>query len=111
MIQRTVLVSHTKSYPEAMLLYPGDKVIILKKDSAFPGWLWCQDQKTISAWVPECYLQVEGKVGFAERTYNSLELTVTTGELVLCGEEAAGWVWCSTGQGDCGWLPLEKLSP
>ena len=104
---RIVVAEHRASYPYSVELKAGDRVRITEKKE--DGWAWCVDGEGRGAWVPESYLSMEDHVGVFLRDYTSKELDVNVGdELTFHGEES-GWVLCSKGNGEIGWVPSTKV--
>ena len=86
-----------------------DLVRVGKKESEWPGWLWCTDEEGKSGWVPESHLQVQQDVARVLCDYDAKELTVTIGqELEIVGEEN-DWLLCRTCQEEIGWIPRENV--
>ena len=81
-----------------------------KRDTEYPGWVWCTEKSGKSGWVPENYLAIEGDQGVMRRDYDATELTIGAGETVALLGSESGWGWCRTVDGREGWLPLELLS-
>ena len=99
---------------QAVYLYPiaftaGETVQAIRRDTEYPGWIWCAGSSGKSGWVPERYLQIEGERATALRDYNAVELTVEVGEILTLLEIESGWAWVETGDGRCGWVPVHHL--
>lgn len=100
-----VIHPHVASYAVALILRPGDGVILLKRDPDWPGWVWCRAADGISAWVPESWLNITGERAAAKRAYTSAELTVQPGVEIEIITEEAGWLLVRRAGGETGWLP------
>lgn len=99
---------YTKYYPDPIAVKRGDRVKWLPKDSEWPGWLWCIHPVTSKAgWVPVKYLKVQGDAAEVLQDYSAAELDAEVGEKFTALREEAGWIWCKSGSGEEGWLPLE----
>ena len=104
-----VIKAHEASFPEAMIATKGDRVHIGKEDPEMSGWYWCRNEKGIEAWVPKTHLTMsEGEVLF-NQPYNSIEVTVVSGEVVQYLGESLGWTECLNKEWKYGWVPSEKL--
>jgi SAM-dependent methyltransferase len=104
-----VITSHQASYTYALVVQPGEILDVKERETPWPGWLWCTNQSGVSAWLPQVYLERSGDQARALRRYSSLELSVTSGEILTGDEIVADWVWCSKEDGQQGWVPLENL--
>jgi SH3-like domain-containing protein len=94
-----------------MVAPTGTRLEIDRNKSGYPGWVWGRDPHGIEAWVPESYLEVQGRVARLIADYDSTELTVTAGEAVEVVEATAGWSWCRHRDGRRGWIPSRNLIP
>jgi hypothetical protein len=90
----------------------GEIVIGEERPTQWEGWLYCTNQKGISAWVPKNYLKrVDDHPKSYEfnRSYNSREISVDKGEIVVFKESESSWALIIKADGDEGWIPLENL--
>lgn len=106
---REVIESYQRQYPDPIMVAAGDVVLVERRDSEWPGWLWCVHADGKSGWVPETYLVVEGNAARVTRVYSAWELTVAAGEVVRVQYEEAGWAWSTNATGESGWLPVKVL--
>jgi len=89
----------------------GDVLTVGKRDIEWGGWIWCTNSSGESRWVPESYLEIEGNSGVANIDYESTELDVQAGEILILGQEESGWFWCTNQAGKSGWVPIKNLDP
>ena len=81
-----------------------------RRDTRWSSWLWCTTAAGIGAWIPEQLLNISVPTrAVVTIDYNSIELTVTPGELVTGTQVLVGWIWCQNANNEQGWVPLENL--
>lgn len=108
-----VTTSYTAQYPDPITFARGEMITVTDREEAWrdnPAWLWvwCEDTRGKSGWVPEGAFERRGAgAGIGLRDYSAVELTATEGERGTVEEEASGWLLCVTDDGRRGWLPLE----
>ncbi len=105
----TVIADYESAYPDPFFVAKGETVRIGKKDSTWPGWIWCTNRGGESRWLPESYLEIGGDTGKVLIDYDSVELTVRVGEQMTVLKEANGWFWCINSRGEKGWVPPESV--
>ena len=127
----TVFVTraHAASSPDANRLRAGDRMIVGRRDTTWPEYVWCTAPDGREGWVPESLLRSAeapgpaaafgadgaapqpdaGRVALALRDYDARELTVAAGVRLEAFEEAGGWLWCRTKEGEYGWVPMENV--
>ena len=94
------------SYDPALRVYAGETVTPGRKDTEHPGWQWVETKDRLGGWIPEAILQgTRISAGF-----DTVELTVATGDIVTCITSRSGWHWCRDISGREGWLPATHLS-
>lgn len=103
-----VIAGYDSPYTEPFFLKAGEIVQIGRRDEEWPGWVWCTNSTGASRWVPEAYLDGNGRV---TRDYESTELTVKVGDVVTAVFEESGWLWCINQSDQSGWVPLNILQP
>ncbi|MDQ6693532.1 MAG: hypothetical protein M3014_03810 [Chloroflexota bacterium] len=97
-------------YPDPITTSAGEELQIGKKDPDNEAWVWCTGKSGKSGWVPVVYIRQHGDTGTALRDYAATELSVCAGGELFCNEEVSGWIWCTNGDEQSGWVPAEKLS-
>ncbi len=109
-VEYCVIREHKRIYDEGIQFRCGEPVEIGRRDTRWSSWLWCTTATGVGAWVPEQLLKSSDQTRAVVTTdYNSIELTVTPGELVTGTQVLAGWIWCRNAHNDEGWVPLENL--
>ena len=105
-----VTQEHVRSYDEPLKLRAGERVTVGRQDTKWVSWLWCTNLAGISGWVPESILDHrDASSAVVTSNYNSIELTVANGEVVVGCHSLEGWIWCKNGSNEEGWVPLENL--
>jgi uncharacterized protein YgiM (DUF1202 family) len=104
-----VVQGHRSNYPEPLKLKVGEVLTLEDREAEYSGWLWCIDSSGKSGWVPENYVEVLGPSIKMKRDYDATELSIKEGAEVTVYCEESGWVWCKTGDGKHGWLPLKNV--
>ncbi len=107
---RRVIAEHKASFDYTMVAAKGDKVHVGREDPETPGWFWCRNAAGVEMWAPSTHLNIRGDEGVFTRDYDSVELDAAVGDVVHCVGEALGWAECIDGDGEYGWIPLNKLA-
>ncbi|MGE8479968.1 hypothetical protein PS623_01479 [Pseudomonas fluorescens] len=109
-----VIQAHRSGYPRPIRVAKGDLLEIGQRYEGNESWLdWylctCAGQEP--GWVPAQLIERVGVAqGRALEHYSAHELDVDPGQQVLALLPMNGWLWCRrAGNGELGWLPLEKL--
>jgi uncharacterized protein YgiM (DUF1202 family) len=103
-----VISPHSATYPDPLMVRIGEHVRIVAKISEWPGWTWCVNSGNKGGWVPEKYImRQDDRHGVILTDYSAVELTVAEQEELLVAHEESGWLWCTNGQGDSGWVPAQ----
>ena len=104
-----VIKSYRSAYPDPLCLRQGERLRCERRQSEWPGWVWCSDTSGREGWVPEGWVKVEGDHCVLQRDYDATELTVEVGEDLAGVFEESGWAWVRNAQGAEGWVPLDCL--
>jgi len=105
-----VLFAHTPESEESISGTTGDRLTFERRETVYPGWIWCTDVLGNRAWVPEAFVSVSGETCVLVRDYDSRELAVSEGEVVRILEKESGWAWVVDDLDRRGWVPLECLA-
>ena len=109
-VRYRVIKEHVRSYDEPLKLRAGERVTVGRHDTKSVSWLWCTNLLGIGGWVPESILGYrDASSAVVTANYNSIELTIASGELVVGCHSFEGWIWCKKGPNEEGWVPLENL--
>lgn len=87
----------------------GDVLHFERRESVYPGWIWCTDKNLARAWVPESFVSIEGHTCRMLRDYDSIELEIDVGDKIDVIEIVSGWAWVKDSRNRRGWVPLECL--
>jgi hypothetical protein len=104
-----VVRDYRTQYADPVRFARGETVVVDRRDTEWPEFLWATDPDGRSGWVHERYLDADHGIARAVRDYDARELDATRGERVRLVEEAGGWWWCENQQGAQGWLPARDL--
>jgi predicted acetyltransferase len=105
-----VTQTYQAAYPEAMIVQAGEELSLGRRDSEWPGWIWCTNANGQSGWIPENYLDERGGMGRARRDYATAELSVKAGQPLMLHLEESGWYWTTDEQGYSGWVPKASIA-
>ena len=95
-----------------LTLTEGDVVRLGQADTDWPGWIWVTAISGRGSYVPEDHLspQNDGSARVIQ-SFQARDLTVKKGDAIDSLREVKGWHWCSSPQGQEGWLPAYLLRP
>jgi len=108
-----VIRDWNQSYDPALKVARGDQVLAIKRDSGkWAGWVWCTDKSRLSGWLPEQVLDAVliGENTTATQDFDTIELTVSIGEILFVSNSLNGWIWCRNSQDQEGWVPDNCLA-
>ena len=119
----TVIRDHEAAYPEPLIVKTGEVLTITTRQSEWPGWRWCVNTAGRGGWVPQAWIERDGKgngdgdgkgdgkgdgdVGRMLRDYDATELTARVGERLTIELAESGWLWCINEPGEHGWIPQQ----
>ena len=114
MIQETPVVYRvvkTFQAPQAdpLVVSGGERLAFERRETEWPGWIWCVDESGKSGWVPEAWVCPEGETCVMRRDYDGTELSVADGEEFAVTLTESGWAWGTTSDGRKGWVPMAYL--
>ena len=95
-----VIKAHQSPDPDPLIVRQGDRLSFERRETEWPGWIWCTSDSGKSAWVPENWVQIEGDSCVMRRDYNSTELAVDVGETGTVEFVESGWAWATTVTGE-----------
>jgi len=105
----TVTKAYTSAYPDPITAKRGDRLVFERRESEWPGWIWCIASGGAAGWIPESWVVIDGDDCVMQRDYTAVELTVAQGDVVTVVRKEAGWAWARNESGEEGWLPLDRL--
>lgn len=111
MLKSIVIKPHKPESDEFIACSTGDVVGFERRETIYPGWIWCTDGSGGQAWVPEAYVSIYGGECRFVRDYVSKELEVDVGQIVTIMEVVSQWAWVLNEGDNKGWVPLACLSP
>ena len=101
--RRRVRIDYVAQYPNPIQGRVGQSVIVVRRDSRYPEWVWCSGPEGREGWVPLVVLQMNEEDAVLVRDYDARELTVTAGDDVDVHEEIGSWLRVSSVDGRTGW--------
>lgn len=104
-----VIKPHRPPDPDALTARKGERLSFERRESEWPGWIWCTSDSGKGAWVPENWVRMEGYSCVMKRDYNATELSVDVGEALPPEFDESGWAWVTKEGGESGWVPLDHL--
>ncbi len=106
----SVSESWTATYPDPIEVAKGEPIELDGRTDVWDGhtWLWAKNRKGKEGWIPDSFVSnTVPKV--ATEDYSAMELTCQTGEALRGEKVQHGWVLCSNGIGQRGWVPERNL--
>lgn len=109
---RIITISpHTSDYPTPISFVPGDRLLLGKRDSEYPGWVWVTTSSGEEGWAPEVYIAPNSSnEGIALEPYTAKELNTVPGESLISHRELSDWLWVENKHGECGWVPKKTTN-
>jgi len=104
-----VIKAHEPEETESLNLFAGEQVQFERRPSEWEGWLWVKSKDGLTGWVPEAWVEIEGKFCTLTHDYDSTELMMEEGDTLYCLLIESDWLWGETPSGATGWVPLECL--
>jgi putative acetyltransferase len=102
--------SYRSSSPEPLKVRESESLSAGDRQSEWPGWVWCVNERGQGGWVPRSYLEEAGDRWRIRVDYDATELTVDEGDtLDIVGEES-GWVLCTDRRNQRGWVPSSHFA-
>ncbi len=107
-----VIIDYVSEFHNPILMKKGSTINILKRnDGKYTEWFWCRTDEGVEAYVPENSLEITDNTGTFLHDYNSKELNVAKGEILISLYETGGWIWAKKSSGEEGWIPDENTEP
>lgn len=103
-----VIEPHVPAQTPPLKLRAGELVTVGEEVPHQPGWVECTDSQGRTGRVPKDWLVIHEDAGTLRQDYNSAELPIRHGKVIIIGEES-GWVWCMNREKQYGWLPRRKV--
>ena len=106
-----VIKGHSPSDPDGLQGEAGERLGYERRETKYPGWVWCRDAQGRESWTPEAWLRFEGDEAILLRDYTAREITLTAGDRVTIELEQNEWAMVVREDGERGWAPLACLEP
>jgi len=101
--------AYQSPYEQGVMFRIGQRLRFERRESEWPGWIWCTSTSGESAWTPENWVRINGDRCVVTREYSSQELSVELGEEIVAMLEESGWVLATNQAGKGGWVALSHL--
>lgn len=111
MVDRVIVTRKYEREFDTPLVAPEGTVleVLRRNEGIYKEWFVCRSSQGIEAYVPEEMLEIDGDKGTLLADYNSWELTVTTGEILVKLQEMGGWIWAKNSEDEYGWVPTMNV--
>jgi hypothetical protein len=103
-------VAHQIPDRAPLRLSVGQRVDAGDRDTEWPEFVFVTAPQG-AGWVPARHLSAPSGSAVVETGYDTTELPTQAGDMldVLAEDLASGWLWCRSGEGREGWVPLNTL--
>lgn len=108
-VKARVVKEYEASDPNPLVIKAGEKLWVGVRDTTWPAFVRCRNHAGNEGWVPDRYLEIDGKDGVARVDYSAVELTVSGGEILFLEQEVGGWYWARKEPRERGWIPAEHV--
>jgi hypothetical protein len=71
-----VIQAYHSAFTDPLIARQGDQLRFERRESEWPGWIWCTDPSGRSGWVPESWVELGTGVCTLKRDYAATELSV-----------------------------------
>ena len=109
---RTVVAKMAHQIPTRppLQLAIGERVAVGQRDTEWPEFVFVTAAHG-SGWVPARHLSASSGTAVLNTSYDTTELPTQVGDRleVLAEDNASGWLWCRSGSGREGWVPINTL--
>ena len=89
---------------------PGDEVTVGERDTEWPAFVFITTPGG-TGWVPARHLSRPSGRAVVITAYDTTELPTQVGDVleILTEDLVSGWLWCRSGTGREGWVPVRTL--
>ena len=107
-----VIKHYDREFQNAIVMKKGSTILIIRRNEGiYKEWFWCRTDDGTEAFVPEEILEVGGPTATFLKDYDSKELTVFEGDVLISIFDMGGWTWARKSSGEEGWIPNEITGP
>jgi variant SH3 domain-containing protein len=102
--------SHEISERPPVQLEVGDDVEVGERDTEWPEFVFVTGERG-AGWVPSRHLSSSSGPAVVKIPYDTTELPTEVGDVLLVVAEdlPSGWLWCRSGTGREGWIPVKTV--
>ncbi len=98
-----------------LVMRPGEPLEVIETETSarWPAFVLVANRAGGRGWVPNRYLQREGKEAIATQAYDTTTLNPSRGEILTVLEEdrESGWLWCRDANEREGWFAMDSVAP
>lgn len=111
MQRRRTLAAHRAPEHPAIQVAAGDMVTLGQRDTEWPQFVWATLGNGLGGWIPALLFDNTQGTASALADYDTRELDVEAGEILVLHREFAQWWWAENRHGQTGWVPERVLEP
>jgi hypothetical protein len=102
--------AHRTSGRPPLQLRVGERVRAGERDTEWPEFVFVIAEHG-AGWVPARHLSKPAGDAVVQTAYDTTELPTEVGDVleVLQEDDASGWLWCQSGAGREGWVPIKTI--
>jgi len=104
-----VIKAYESESPDPLKVRAGDRLRYERRQTQWPGWIWCTSETGKCGWVPEAWVEIEGDSCVMKRDYEAVELSVNTCDILEEILIESGWLLAKDANGNHGWVPHERV--
>ncbi|MGH8833934.1 MAG: SH3 domain-containing protein [Actinomycetes bacterium] len=103
-------IAHEIPNRAPLRIAPGDEVTVGERDSEWPEFVLVTASGR-TGWVPARHLSQPSGRAVVTTAYDTTELPTRVGEVldVVTEDLVSGWIWCRSGSGREGWVPVKTV--
>lgn len=112
MRQVRALIAHKVPDRTPLQVAIGEEVQVGGHDSEWPEFVFVTSAHG-AGWVPARHLSRSAGPAVVQTEYDTAELPTQVGEVleVVAEDVTSGWLWCRSGTGHQGWIPIKTVEP
>lgn len=109
MQQRRTQAAHRAPEHAPVQVAAGDTAVLGERDTEWPQFVWAALSNGLGGWIPAVLFDAARGQATALAEYDTRELDVEAGEMLILHREFAQWWWVENRHGQTGWIPERVL--